>query len=117
MMDDQSTLFDPEHPNQIDDDVRVVGRNHPDTAQAMQRKTMAKAGSWRRELYDMIRDRGEGGLTDYEVEDMTHRSHQSVSGARSTLKRDGWVRDSGLRRRNKFGNRVAVWVAVPEGAM
>lgn len=103
------SLFDPVRA--VDDNTAYVGKNHPDTAQEMQRKAFPRSGSYRREIYDLLKARE--GLTDYELEDITGHPHQSASGARSMLKKDGWVRDSGKRRLNRFGNKVIVWEVVP----
>jgi hypothetical protein len=78
----------------------------------MQRHILPKSGSFRREVYDLLSR--SGGMTDDELEVVTGRSHQSVSGARATLKKDGWVADSGKRRPNRYGNEAVVWVPQAE---
>lgn len=100
--------------NPIDNNTRFVGKNHPSTSKAMEEKALPKSGSFRRQLYETVVKRGDVGATDYEMEDAFNRSHQSVSGAMSKLRSDGWLVDSGKIRKNKYGNDCKVWTAVPE---
>ena len=95
-------------------DRRHVGHAHPETAQAMQGQVLPKSGSIKREVYDRIRSAGARGMTDDEAEQVTCRSHQTVSGMRNMLMNDGWVVDSGTRRKTRYGNDAIVWVAVAE---
>lgn len=97
----------------VDEDAPMVGRSHPGTAQAMQAKALPRSGTFRREVFDLISSRKGTpllGYTDDELEIALGRSHQSTSGARSTLKADGHVRASGATRINRFGNDAIVWV-------
>lgn len=91
----------------IEEDREFVGHNHPDTAQAM--AASFRTGTLRETVYRLITQHN--GLTDYDLEDITGRSHQSVSGTRNSLVKDGLVTDSGVRRRNRFDNDVIVWRA------
>jgi hypothetical protein len=49
------------------------------------------------------------GATDDDIEVSLKRSHQSVSGARNTLVRKGYLVDSGERRPNRYGNMAIRW--------
>jgi len=49
------------------------------------------------------------GATDDDIEVSLKRSHQSVSGARNTLVRKGYLVDSGERRLNRYGNLAIRW--------
>ena len=49
------------------------------------------------------------GATDDDIEVALKRSHQSVSGARNTLVRKGYLVDSGERRLNRYGNLAIRW--------
>lgn len=102
----------------IDDRANHVGAHHLDTAQEAGWKALPRSGSFRRRVYDLIAQAtasGHHGLTDDEVELATGRSHQSASGARSTLKADGHLHDSGQRRVNRYGNRAIVWTPTQGG--
>jgi hypothetical protein len=57
-----------------------------------------------------IREAGQRGLTDDELEQTIHRSHQTVSARRRELVLLNLVTDSGRRRRTRSGRRAAVWV-------
>jgi Mn-dependent DtxR family transcriptional regulator len=74
----------------------------------MQKRAFPRSGTLRRDIFDLIQQHG--GLTDDELEKMLHRSHQSVSGARSTLATDGWLKDSGHQRLNRYDNPAIVWI-------
>lgn len=94
----------------VDRNVPFVGMDHPDTAQRMQDKTVGEAGTLRRAIHQAVKVTKQSGLTDDDLEQMLERSHQSVSGARNTLMKDGLVVDSGRRRKNRYGNDSIVWV-------
>lgn len=94
----------------VDRSVPFVGMEHPDTAQDMQAKTVGESGTLRWSIHRAIKTTKQSGLTDDDLEQMLSRSHQSVSGARNTLMKDGLVVDSGRRRKNRYGNDSIVWV-------
>jgi hypothetical protein len=52
---------------------------------------------------------GGRGATDDDIEQATTRSHQSVSAARNTLVKKGYLVDSGERRPNRWGNMAIRW--------
>ena len=49
-------------------------------------------------------------LTDFDLEDLLGRTHQSVSAARNALMMAGLITDSGERRKNRRGNNCIVWM-------
>lgn len=98
----------------VDTNTGYVGRSHPATSKLMETKAFPKSGSFRRSLYEAVKSKGEYGATDYEMEDLFNRSHQSVSGAMSKLRSDGWLSDSGRTRKNKYQNDCRVWIATKE---
>lgn len=100
----------PPPPPPVDRNVVRVGKDHPDTAKAAAAKAHPKSGTIRRAIYDVVAEKGATGATDDEMEKALRRSHQSVSGSRNSLVRDGHLRDSGLRRKNSYGNDAIVWV-------
>lgn len=126
MTDDQDALFVmaavPFTPSEIDrmvSDLRRLGwtvtppdpnavtkvrRNAPDTSKAIE----PRLGTLQADVLEMIRWKGS---TDDELEVALRRSHQSVSASRNTLARKGLIRDSGLRRKNRYNNDAIVWVA------
>lgn len=88
------------------DTVRLTSRP-TDTQAAAASKAVLKAGTRRKEVFDLIVRYD--GLTDDEIETITRTTHQSASATRNSLMRDGYVWDSGERRANRQGNLSIVW--------
>lgn len=95
----------------VERNVAPVGHGHPATALEAAAKVLPRTGSIRREVYDQIARRQ--GLTDDELEQITMRSHQTVSAARNTLAGDRLIVDSGETRPTRYGNRAIVWKVAP----
>ena len=93
------------------DDATWISANHPDTSQMTLALFSGKSGTIRAKVFYTNQDAGSKGATDDEIEIAISRSHQSTSGARNTLVKDGWIQDSGLRRLTRYGNQAIVWVA------
>lgn len=85
-----------------------VRRDARDTSRAIEPKL--RKGTLQVKMLDTFKAAGEQGLTDDEMEAMSHLSHQSISACRNTLMRKGLVRDSGVRRPTRYGNNAIVWV-------
>jgi hypothetical protein len=85
-----------------------LSANARDTSRDAARKAVLKAGTRRKEIFDLIAGR-EFGLTDDEIEVLTGLTHQSASGLRNSLMRDGLIVDSEMRRKNRRGNTSIVW--------
>lgn len=79
------------------------------TSQAMQAKALGRSGTLRATLAATVA-KADRGMTDDELEQALDRAHQSVSAARNRLVADGWLRDSGRTRRNRYGNDAIVWL-------
>lgn len=93
---------------------RNVTRTGPqETSQEAARRALGRTGSQRRAIYEEIRSRGTDGLTCDEICVILQLLVQSATPAINTLARDGWLRDSGLRRNTRSGNAAIVWVAIP----
>ena len=87
-----------------------VGRNAPDTSREMSEKV--KRGTLQDEVLDLFMNlyrAGGVGATDDDIKVSLKRSHQSVSGARNTLVRKGYLIDSGYTRLNRYGNQAIRW--------
>ena len=92
-------------------DKRVPLTSRPtDTQQLAAQQAFPKAGTRRREILELIVSKQ--GLTDSEIEELTGLSHQSASASRNSLMNDGYIVDSGGRRRNVRGNPEIVWKAI-----
>ena len=81
-----------------------------------------KYGTVRAVVLAAIADAGERGATDDELEQITGRSHQSLSACRNSLMRSGHIEpvlaDDGraLTRDTRHGNAAIAWTTTPEGA-
>lgn len=94
------------------DPVRTGGTS---TSHAMVAKAMPRSGSFKADLLALIRSRPQGA-TDDELEQLTGRSHQSVSAARNSLMHDGHIvgqmrAGQPVRRSTRYANQAQVWVA------
>lgn len=68
------------------------------------------SGSQRLTIVDFAKKRGDVGFTDNELEESKGWLHQAASARRRGLVLDGWLRWSGLKRRNPSGYMADVWV-------
>lgn len=93
---------------------RNVTRTGPQqTSQEAARKALGRSGSQRNAIYDEIRSRGSDGMTCDEICIVLQLLVQSATSSINTLARDGWLKDSGLRRNTRTGCTAIVWVAIP----
>ena len=67
-------------------------------------------GTKRRICYDLIKEAGERGLCDHEIEAKTGWLHQSASACRNSLMKDGHVKAGEHRRKTPSGNESIAWV-------
>lgn len=89
-----------------------IGKASPKTSQIAAQRVLPRTGTKRKAVFDIITARGALGLCDHEIEEITGWLHQSASSIRNGLMNDGWIMDSGLRRKTPQGNDAIVWVAV-----
>jgi hypothetical protein len=87
-----------------------VGRRSPKTSQIAAERVLPRTGTKRKTVYDLIRLEGARGLCDHEIEQITGWLHQSASSIRNGLMNDGWIMDSGQKRKTPQGNGAIVWV-------
>ena len=78
-------------------------------------KAYPRSGSIRLKVYHFIIRRGLDGATDQEIAITLQISENTVRPTRKTLEIDGFVRDSGLTRKNRNGNDCIIWRASEEG--
>ena len=86
-----------------------VGANAPQTSRDAL-ATLPAQGTKRRITYEKIREAGERGLCDHEIETLTGWPHQSASAVRNALMNDGHIRASVHRRRTPSGNDAIAWI-------
>lgn len=94
----------------VEDNVAHLSKKATDTSAKAYENILPKMGSIRRQVYDVIKYNGNAGMTDSELEDYMKGKHQTVSSARRSLVIDGWLMDSGIRRKNAQGNECIVWI-------
>lgn len=94
----------------IDDNVIHLSKRAQLTSVKAALNALPKTGTKRRLTFDLIKDAQERGLCDHELEQITGWLHQSASAARNTLMNDGFIKDSGLRRKTPAGNEAIVWI-------
>lgn len=94
----------------IDRNVVSISKSAPETSHAAAERALPNMGTKRRIIYDMILDSGMFGVCDHEIEQQTNWVHQSASAARNSLMKDGWIIDSGLRRKTPQGNDAIAWI-------
>jgi len=95
----------------------IIARNAQQTSREAAERVYPKSGTMRLKVYEFIVRQGLKGATDQEIQNTLHLSGDTVRPSRITLFQDGFVIDSGVRRKNANGNDCIVWRAVDEGMM
>lgn len=83
-----------------------------DTAAEAAESVLHQVGSLAEQCWDRIRSaymQGHGGLTCDELESQMGGRHQTISPRVNELRDNGWIVDSGERRRTRSGRRAIVW--------
>ena len=94
----------------VDRQVVAVHKNAQETSRLAAQKVLPRTGTKRKIIFDLIQESGLFGLCDHEIEQRTGWLHQSASSVRNSLMKDGWLKDSGLRRTTPQGNPAICWV-------
>jgi hypothetical protein len=89
-----------------------LGRRSPETSQKAAQRVLPRTGTKRALVYQMIVEASSFGMCDHEIEQATGWLHQSASSIRNSLMNDGWIVDSGKRRKTPQGNGAIVWTAI-----
>jgi hypothetical protein len=87
-----------------------LGKRSPKTSLIAAERVLPRTGTKRERVYSLIRSAGLNGLCDHEIENLTGWLHQSASSIRNGLMNDGWIKDSGMRRKTPQGNGAIVWI-------
>jgi hypothetical protein len=91
----------------------ALGNGAPDTSAEAAASMVNHVGTLARLVFDeiaVVHESSGGGLTVDQVEQITRRSHQSVSARVNELRDKGWLVDSGQRRKTRSGRNAIVWV-------
>jgi len=106
-------------PEQLPDPGRqAIGKFNaggPDTQRKAAIAQWPTSGTQRRHILDFIAEQEDRGATDEEIEQCFGARHQSASARRNELMNDGWIEDSGKRRRTTSGKEAIVWVLSDAG--
>lgn len=81
------------------------------TSEAAARAIEPRAETLRRLVLDALREAGERGMTDQEIQRRLDMDPSTERPRRGELVRDGLVRDSGQQRKTLSGRMATVWVA------
>lgn len=84
----------------------------PDTSHQAAKDATLTAGAIRTAIYELVRKAGPRGLTVDEIRaTMPPMAASTLSARASDLIRDGWLKDSGERRKTRTGSTARVLVA------
>lgn len=87
----------------------ITFSNGTDTSKISGNSVKKYAGSMEKQVLGFIKDRGFTGATDDEVEEALGFRHQTASARRRGLVVQGFVKDSGKRRKTRTGRPATVW--------
>jgi hypothetical protein len=88
----------------------ITSSRSRDTSRQAAEKFLPRSGTVRKQVYDLIKQAGYSGMTDFELEAIMKGKHQTVSASRRSLVVDGWLVDSGKKRTNAQDNDCIVWI-------
>ena len=88
-------------------DVVAYRHDGPDTSVAAAYAAKPNSGLQRVTIYNLLRDRD--GLTADEISLLLDLPAQSVSARLNGLAQDRHIRDSGTRRKTRYGRKAIVW--------
>jgi hypothetical protein len=92
--------------DEITVDKTTTGANHPDTSFEAAERVLPVSGTQRAKVFDAL---SLSGLTDEEIGLVLKMNPSSVRPRRGELVNEGWVKDSGKRRKTDAGYNAIVW--------
>lgn len=87
----------------------------PETEREAAIMAYPSSGTKRKAVLDFLVERGDQGATDEEVSIALDMRLYTAAPRRNELLRDGWIVDSGRRRRTTTGSPAAVWILSAAG--
>jgi len=111
----QATLFDHPLPDPTRDIAGGLHRGAGDTERAAAELVAPRSGTWRWRVLLAVARAGASGRTDWELHTELGGLLYTVAPRRHELARDGWIEDSGERRRTPSGTEAVVWVMTGMG--
>ena len=98
----------------LDTPTVAIANNAPDTSREAGEKAKEHSGKQRELIHFWIKWAAKSdakGMTGDELSVLLLLPAQSVSARINGLHKDGWIIDSGLRRKTRYGRNAIVWVA------
>ena len=86
-----------------------VGRTHPDTSKQAAQRIEPASGTQRQHVLTAVTATYPGGMTDEELQGELEMNPSSQRPRRGELVEQGWVEDSGQRRKTASGADAIVW--------
>ena len=93
----------------LDGNHTVPGKNP--VSQAAARRAFGRSGNARERIYNIVKANPEG-LTAHEIRQLITLPFNTVAARVSDLNLEGWLTDSGQRRKTDTGAMATVWVIV-----
>ena len=93
----------------LDGNHTVPGKNS--VSQAAARRAFGRSGNARERIYNIVKANPEG-LTAHEIRQLITLPFNTVAARVSDLNLEGWLTDSGQRRKTDTGAMATVWVIV-----
>jgi hypothetical protein len=112
----QATLFDRPLPDPTRNIAGGLHRGAGDTERAAAELAAPRSGTWRWRVLLAVARAGASGRTDWELHGELGGLLYTVAPRRHELARDGWIEDSGQRRRTPSGTEAVVWRLSEAGA-
>ncbi len=95
------------------EDRTSTGAGHPDTSHEAAARVLPRSGTQRLKVLDYFAAIWPEGLTDEEVWLRLGLPYGSSLARRNELFNDGWLKNSGHRRKTASGGTAIVWVYAP----
>ena len=92
----------------------AISRNAQRTSRAAAEFVLPRTGTLRRRVYEYFMSRGLHGATDEEAQAALNIDGNTMRPTRGTLVKDGYIRDSGVTRKNDKGHDCIVWRTIEE---
>ena len=96
----------------LDFEGKAMKEGQSGTSKIAARRIMPRTGTQRARVLDLL-SRHPQGLTDEQMQDALGMNPSTQRPRRVELVEQGWVEDSGERRRTRSGHKAVVWRFVP----
>lgn len=108
-----ASLFDDDPRPDPTENRTSTGAGHPDTSHEAAARVEPKSGTQREQVLRFFYKNWPGGFTDEEVWIRMGLPYGSTLARRNELFNDGWLKDTGHRRKTQAGGNAIIWQYVP----